>query len=134
MIELFSTCQNAEEKYQKIIMLGKEQKPLSDEQKTPELRVAGCQSRMYLLCRYEDGNLYFQSEADALISAGLGILLTRVYSGETPYAILSCPPTYLESLAIMQTLTPGRANGLASLYIRIKQEALKYYSKGTSHA
>jgi cysteine desulfuration protein SufE len=131
MVALFSTCVTAEEKYQKIIMLGKEQKRLSDTQKTKATQVVGCQSRMYLYSSYEGGLLYFQCEADALISAGLGILLTKVYSGETPHTILTCPPKYLETLAIAQTLTPGRANGLASLYIRIKQEALKYYSRGT---
>ena len=95
--------------------------------KTNENLVPGCQSRFYLRSWLDNGCVFFESEADALISAGLGILLIAVYNGEPPETILKCPPTYLEELGIRQTLTPGRANGLASVYLRIKQDALLHY-------
>lgn len=125
--KLFSSCTGIEEKYQKIIDLGRSQKALPLEQKCEENRVLGCQSTMYLHTHFDGKLLYFACEADAIISAGLGLLLTSVYSGNTPETILKHPPTYVQELGIPQALTPGRANGLASLYIRMKQEALKYY-------
>ncbi|MBS0656292.1 MAG: SufE family protein, partial [Verrucomicrobia bacterium] len=49
----------------------------------------------------------------------------KIYSGESPETILKCPPSYIEELGILRQLTPGRANGLASLYLRMKQEAAR---------
>ena len=127
MIEYFSRCATVEEKYDKIMELGKTQSHLDPLDKTEENLVRGCQSRMFLISQFKDGKIFFQSEADALISAGLGMLLLRVYNGETPETLLQCPPSYIQELGIPQTLTPGRANGLASVFLRMKQDALRYY-------
>ena len=129
IIDLFKSCLTAEEKYQKIIELGKMQSHLDPIYKTDENQVEGCQSRMYLRSWEKDGCVFFESEADALISAGLAVLLLRAYNGEKPEVILKCPPDHIEELGISQTLTPGRANGLASLYLRMKQDALRIYMK-----
>ncbi len=134
MKKLFLGCLSVESKYQKIIDLGKEQRPLPAEHKREENLVAGCQSRMYLHSFMESGKLFFECESDAIISAGLAALLIRVYSGEPPQVILKCPPKYIEELGIPQTLTPGRANGLASLYIRMKKEALRYFLLETQNS
>ncbi len=124
--QLFSGLITVEAKYEKIIEIGRTQCHLPSKCKTDAHLVPGCQSRMYLVSHYVNNKVYFESESDAIISAGLSILLIRVYSGEDPETILKCPPTYLEELNIPQTLTPGRANGLASIYLRMKQDALRY--------
>lgn len=123
--KLFLLCKNNEEKYKTIIDLGRNLPKLPEKFKTEENLVQGCQSRMYLYSKVENGLLYFEAESDALISSGLAALLIRVYSGESPETILKSPPTYLEELAISQSLTPSRSNGLYSLHLRMKQEALK---------
>ncbi len=123
--ELFRDCHTVEAKYQRIIELGRKQVALTAEAKNDTTLVRGCQSVLYLQTTLSDGRLYFQTEAEALISAGLGQLLTQVYSGESPETILRNPPKYIEEMEIAQTLTPGRANGLASMYVRMKEEALR---------
>lgn len=123
--DLFSECPTEEAKYEKIIELGQKQVPLSPAYKIPENLVKGCQSQVYLHASWKDETIIFESEADALISAGLAALLTQVYSGETPETILKCPPNYLEELGISSSLTPNRANGLYSMHLRMKQDALK---------
>lgn len=123
--DLFLSCPTEESKYEKIIELGRQQKPLSEIWKTSENLVKGCQSQLYLHSYWEGDKIMFETESDALISAGLAALLTKVYSGETPEAILKCPPRYIEELGIDTSLTPIRANGLYSVHLRMKQEALK---------
>lgn len=123
--ELFQG-RSEEEKYQKIIALGREMPPLPLAAKVPENVVKGCQSTMYLLSSFRDGKVFFEAESDALISAGLASLLIQVYSGETPETILKCPPQYLEEIGITGSLTPNRANGLYSIHLRMKQDALRY--------
>ena len=123
--ELFLTCETSEDKYHKIMELGKKLPPYPEDLKTPDRVVKGCQSIVYLNATLKEGKVYFQVFSEALISAGLAELLLRVYSGQTPEYILNTPPTFLEELNIPAILSPGRANGLLSIHLRIKQEALK---------
>ncbi|MCB1113148.1 MAG: SufE family protein [Chlamydiia bacterium] len=124
--ELFETCANEQDTYRKIIDLGREMPPIDATDKVDENRVRGCQSIMYLVSDFKDGKVFFEAESDALISSGLAALMVKAYSGETPEAILKCPPDFLEELGITASITPNRANGLFSLHLRMKQDALKY--------
>ena len=130
--ELFSVCADKEEKYSKIIEIGRESPPLSPDFKLEENTVQGCQSTMYLHSYMKDDKMYFEAESDALISSGLAELLTRVYSGESPETVIKSPPDYLEELEISSSLTPNRANGLYSIHLRMKQDALKELMKAKS--
>lgn len=122
---LFIECADEESRYRKIIELGRSQPHLDEIHKVPENIVKGCQSTMYLHSSLKDGKVHFEGESDALISSGLGQILIQVYDGEPPEAVLKCPPTYLEELGISASLTPNRANGLYSIHLRMKQDALK---------
>ena len=128
---LFSSCQTAEQKYTKIIELGRALPPFCSSLKTEENVVKGCQSRMYLHATLIEGKVLFQLDSEALISAGLGALLLSVYNEEPPEAILSCPPLFLEELGIHASLSPSRSNGLASLFLRMKKEALNFLIANT---
>lgn len=125
--EMFSSFLTPEKKYQKIIELGCGLDNLADDKKIPENIVQGCQSTVFLHSFLENGQLYFQAEADALISAGLAALLIFVYSGETPETILKSDPSFLEDLGIANNLTLNRANGLYSIHLRMKQDSLKLH-------
>jgi cysteine desulfuration protein SufE len=126
VVQLFIDVSNLESKYNRIIELGKTLAGISDEEKTDEKRVKGCQSLMYLDAECVDGLMRYRADSDALISAGLASLLIRVYDGESPETVLKCPPTFLETLEIQSSITPSRANGLFSLHLQMKQEALKH--------
>lgn len=123
---IFNQCVSEEEKYKKIIEFGRQMPALLREYKVETNFVKGCQSLMYMRSFFKEGHVYFEAESDALISSGLAAILIQVYSGETPEAILKCPPDYLEDLGISASLTPSRANGLYSIHLRMKQDALKY--------
>ena len=113
-------------KYEKIIELGRQLPAYPFEYKTPDRLVKGCQSAMYLHTQLVDGRIQFLAFSEALISSGLAALLLTVYNDESPEAILTCPPDFLEELGIHGSLSPGRSNGLASLFQRMKQEALNF--------
>lgn len=123
--EEFLTCLTQEAKYAKIIELGRELPKLAEEHKIASNLVKGCQSQMYLHAYLTENKVVFEAEADALISAGLASLLIKIYSGESPETILKCPPTFLEEIGISASLSPNRANGLYSLHLQMKQEALR---------
>lgn len=131
MRQLFRACPSEETRYQKIIELGRAAAPLPTEFKIPENIVKGCQSIMHMRTHEEGGKLYFQAESEALISSGLAAILIAVYSGEEPETILTCPPTFLEDLGIAASLSPSRANGLYSIHLRMKQDALRVLVKSS---
>ena len=129
---LFAGCSSEDERYQKLIDLGKKQPKLDPKYKIPENIVSGCQSTVYLHAYLQDGVVIFEAESDALVSQGLAVLLIKVYSGEPPETILKCAPTYLEALGISSSLTPNRSNGLYSIHLKMKQMALRLFMQGDS--
>lgn len=123
--KLFSQCPDNEARYRTIIDMGKNAPSLNPQHKIGANLVRGCQSTMYLHAELQEGVVIFLAESDALISAGLAALLIEVYSGETPETVLTCPPSYLEELGLRASLTPSRANGLYSIHLKMKQDALR---------
>ena len=131
---LFETCNTPEKKYEKIIELGRHLAPYPIEYKTPDHIVKGCQSVMYLHSQFDGNKIHFQIYSEALISAGLAALLLAVYNDESPNTVLTCPPKFLDELGIFKSLSPGRSNGLASLFQRMKQDALNFLVNPSSNA
>lgn len=123
--DFFLNLPSEEAKYETIIEWGRKRKPFPEAYKTNANLVSGCQSQLFLHSSLIDGKLAFEIESDALISAGLAVLLIKVYGGESPEAVLKCPPDYLEEIGIGASLTPNRANGLYSLHLRMQQDALR---------
>ncbi|CCB89399.1 SufE family protein [Simkania negevensis] len=122
--EIFSSRHTVEEKYTKVIELGRSLKPYPKEDQTPDRLVKGCQSQLYLKSTFNEGKMHFLATSDALISAGLAALLLMIYDGEPPEALLKCPPTALKHLEITSYLSPSRANGLRSLFLKMQQDAI----------
>lgn len=127
LTNLFSICSTPEHKYQKIIELGKNSPPLPPEEKIAANLVPGCQSLLYLHSTYIDSLIYWKADSDALISKGLASLLVFLYDALPAEAILKSPPIILTKLGLTSSLSPTRAQGLQSLYLKMKQRALSYY-------
>jgi len=123
--KIFENCSSREDRYNKIIELGKNGAQLNDHEKTESNLVLGCQSKMYLKSWLDGGRIYFQAGSDALISAGLAQLLIIAYEGEHPEVILKEAPEFLEELDIPGSLTPSRANVLYQIHLKMKQDAIR---------
>ena len=130
MLKEFAAAKSWEDKYKRIIQLGKKLDPLDNQYKTPKWQVRGCQSQVWLYASLEpQGTVCFQADSDALITKGLTALLLKYYSGLTPEEILSrARPAFLEVLDLQNHLTPTRAGGLLSI---IKQ--IQYYAQAFSY-
>lgn len=120
----FSDC-TTEEKYEKILELGQNLFSLEPRYKTDDNLLAGCQSRLYLHSYLKNEKIYFEAEADALISAGLAALLIRVYSGQNPEEVIQHDASFLTDLKLRTSLSMTRSEGLSHILLRMKQDALK---------
>ena len=123
IIEEFSMFDEWLDKYEYIIELGKNLPPFHEEQKTDEKLIKGCQSRVWLDWKLEDGLLYFTADSDAIITKGIISLLISVYSVRTPKEIADDDFLFIEQLGLRENLSPTRANGLASMIDTIKRIA-----------
>lgn len=132
LFDLFRDCSGPADLYEKIIELGRQAPPLIAEERLEERLVTGCQSRLYLVATPDGERIFFRAEADALIANGLAQLLLWVYSGQKAEEIVRHDAAFLKELAIPTSLSPGRANGLANLLLRIKQEALRQLIETTN--
>ena len=123
IISEFSVFDDWHDKYEYIIDLGKSLDSFPESSKTDEKLIKGCQSRVWLDWKTEDGKLYFQADSDAIITRGIISLLIRIYSGRTPEEILASDFSVVEKIGLKQNLSPTRANGLLSMIDTIRSAA-----------
>lgn len=123
IISEFSMFDDWLDKYEYIIDLGKSLDSFPESSKTDEKLIKGCQSRVWLDWKTEDGKLYFQADSDAIITRGIISLLIRIYSGRTPEEILASDFLVVEKIGLKQNLSPTRANGLLSMIDTIRSAA-----------
>lgn len=125
VIEEFSMYEEWLDKYEYLIELGKSLKDYPEQSKTDDKLIKGCQSRVWLDHKLEDGKLFFNADSDAIITKGIISLLIGIYSGRTPEEIASSDFSVVEKIGLKDNLSPTRANGLVSMIARIRETALK---------
>ena len=125
VIDDFSMYDEWLDKYEYLIDLGMALDSYPESEKTEEKLIKGCQSRVWLNSRIEDGRLYFQADSDAIITKGIISLLIGVYSGRTPEEIAGDDFGFINEIGLKENLSPTRANGLVSMIDTIKALALE---------
>ncbi len=127
LIQEFSQFPQWEDRYKKIIEMGKSLPEMPSDLKTEQNIVKGCQSQVWLSASLSDGGkVQLQGDSDALIVKGLVSLLLNVYSDASPSEILSTPPDFLKALGFEGNLSPSRANGLHAMLKQIKLYATAF--------
>ena len=123
IVEDFSMYDEWLDKYEYLIELGKGLAPYPEENKTDDRLIKGCQSRVWLDWKMEEGRLCFSADSDAIITRGIISLLISVYSGRTPEEIAGDDFSFLDRIGLKENLSPTRANGLVSMIRTIRRAA-----------
>lgn len=123
IIDEFSLFDDWLDKYEYLIELGKALKEYPEDKKTDDRLVKGCQSRVWIDFKIQDGKIFFNADSDAIITKGIISLLIRIYSGRTPQEILSSDFSVVEKIGLKENLSPTRANGLVSMIQMIREIA-----------
>ena len=126
IVEEFSIFSDWMDKYEYLIELGKGMPLIDEKDKTEANLIRGCQSRVWLSCRAEDGRLHFAADSDAIITKGIISLLLKVYDGQTPADILAADEAFIGEIGLKENLSPTRANGLVSMIAAIKAYAAAF--------
>jgi cysteine desulfuration protein SufE len=128
IVKVFDELLEWEDKYKKIIDIGKSLPSLDESIKTDKYKLSGCQSQVWINAKLTDGKIIFEADSDAAIVKGLVAILVRVYSNETPEEILSHPPEFLQKIGIDKHLSPTRKNGLGAMMKQIQLYAAVFKS------
>lgn len=129
IIDEFSMFDDWEERYQYVIDLGKTLPLIESQYKTEDNIIKGCQSKVWLHAETKDGNVVFTADSDAILTKGLIAIMIRVFSNQSPQAILDADTAFVDDIGLKEHLSPTRANGLVSMIKQIKMYALAFSAK-----
>ena len=120
----FELLDDWEERYRYVIELGRLLPPLDEKWRTPQYKVSGCASQVWIHAEHDGKVLKFTGDSDALIVKGLIAIIFMMFSGKTPEQILAQDAgAFFARLGLKDHLTPQRSNGLFSMVARIKSDA-----------
>lgn len=114
------------DKYEHIIELGKDLPMLTEEEKTDDLLIRGCQSRVWLKASLDGEKVVFRGDSDAIITKGIISLLIRALSGHPAKEIVNADMDFIKEIGLYEHLSPTRSNGLQSMIKQMKSYALIY--------
>lgn len=132
VVDDFAPLDDWMDRYQLLIDLGEALEPLPPSEKTDQNLIDGCQSRVWLSCSEEGGNLVFRAESDALIVRGIVALLLQVVSGHSAQEIAAADLHFVADIGLTEHLSPTRSNGLLAMMRQIKMYALAYQARGAA--
>ncbi|MBP3355974.1 MAG: SufE family protein [Rikenellaceae bacterium] len=129
IIDEFSVFDEWLDKYEYLIGLSDELPPIDPAHRTDNYVIQGCQSRVWVDARLEDGKVYYTADSDAIITKGIISLLIRVLNGRTPQQIIDTDLYFIDRIGLSENLSPTRSNGLLAMIKQMRLYALAFASK-----
>ncbi len=134
IIEEFSVFDDWLDKYDYLIALSDTLPQIAPEHRTDEFIIRGCQSRVWIDARIEDGKVWFAADSDAIITKGIVALLIRVMNGRTPDEIINTELYFVDKIGLSENLSPTRANGLVAMIKQMRLYALTFRAQTHTQA
>ena len=126
IIDEFSVFDEWLDKYDYLIGLSETLPPIAPEHRTEQYVIRGCQSRVWIDARLDEGRIRFTAYSDAIITKGIIALLIRVLDGRTPQEVLDTDLYFIDAIGLSANLSPTRANGLLAMIKQMRLFALAF--------
>lgn len=126
IISDFEFIEEWEDRYRYVIDLGEQLEPYPEELKTPETKVQGCVSQVWLTSelKNEENKIILSGDSDAHIVRGLMAIVFAIFSGKSPEEILKIDvQSIFKTLGLNEHISPQRSNGLNAMVKRIQSDA-----------
>lgn len=95
--------------------------------KTNEHIIKGCQSKVWLAARLENGKVNFYADSNTAITRGLISLLIRIFNGQSPEAIINADLYFIQKSGLERFIGNQRSNGFAAMFKQMKLYAEDFY-------
>ncbi len=132
IIEEFSVFDDWLDKYDYLIGLADTLPAIDPAHRTEGYLINGCQSRVWVDARLEEGRLRYAADSDAIITKGIIALLIRVLNGRTPREVLDTELYFIDAIGLSANLSPTRSNGLAAMVKQMRLYALAFAGREES--
>ena len=129
IIEEFAMFDDWLDKYDYLISLSDSLPVIAPEHKTDDYIIEGCQSRVWVDARLEDGRIYYSADSDAIIIKGLLALLIRAMGGRTPQEVVDTDLYFIDAIGLKENLSPTRGNGLVATIKQMRLYAVAFAKK-----
>lgn len=129
IVEEFSIFDDWMDRYQQLIDLGNELKPIDEKKRTDQHLIKGCQSKVWIDAELNDGKIHFDADSDAIITKGIVALLIRVLNDRTPQEIIDADLYFIDKIGLKENLSPTRSNGLVAMVKQMKLYGLAYQAR-----
>ena len=129
IIEEFAMFDDWLDKYDYLISLSDSLPVIAPEHKTDEYIIEGCQSRVWVDARLEDGKVCYSADSDAIIIKGMLSLLIRAFANRTPQEIVDLDLYFIDAIGLKENLSPTRGNGLLATIKQMRLYALAFTQK-----
>ena len=126
IIDEFAMFDDWMQRYEYLIELGKSLPLINEKHQTEENLINGCQSKVWLFAEKIENKIVYTANSDAILTKGIVALLIRVFSNQTPEAILAADTDFINEIGLKEHLSPTRANGLVAMIKQIKMYALAF--------
>lgn len=122
----FQDQKNWEERYEKIIALGKKLPDLPEQYRSENYKVKGCQSQVWMFAEMQNEKIHFFADSDALIVRGLIGVLLFLLQDLPPAVVMNADLSVFEKIGLQANLSPSRANGFQAMVKQMKMYALAF--------
>lgn len=112
-----------------VMELGQKLPEMNESDKTEDNMVKGCQSKVWLTASMQEDKVFFAADSNTAITKGLVSLLTRIFNGQTPDAILNADLYFMQKIGMERFIGTQRSNGFAAMIKQMKLYALAFKSK-----
>ena len=129
IVDEFNMFEDWMEKYEYIIELGKTLPKIEEKYKVEDNLIKGCQSRVWLNAKHNNGIITYTADSDAIITKGIVAILIRVLSNQKAEEIAKVNLVFIDDIGLKEQLSQTRANGLVSMIKEMKLYALAYQNK-----
>ncbi|MCU0329155.1 MAG: SufE family protein [Chitinophagales bacterium] len=122
LIEAFEWISDELERYEVILDYAKQVKPISDELKTDDRIVKGCQSKIWVEVLRQSQNFEILGDSNTAITKGLLGIVTSLLMSRPIEEAKVYDFKIFEAVGLHKFLTSQRSNGLKSLILTIQEK------------
>lgn len=124
-LETFNGSLSWEQRARLLMQWGDRLPAMSDQEKTDERLVDGCESKVWLVGDVVDGHWQFRAASDARLIRGLVALLLARVNGLSSQALQEVDLVeWFTQLGLTRQLSPSRSNGLNAVLQKMRQLTL----------
>lgn len=110
-------------KYEHLIEMGKSIPEIDAAHKNDAHRIHGCQSKVWVRAKPENGHVRYTGDSNAMITKGLAALVIRVLDDQPADAIAEADFDFMKEIGLDEHLSSTRKNGLAAMIKQMKRFA-----------